>query len=256
MGISTVIQIPENIKQLQRFLDQCLSSDSPDADFIESLITLAQFKGENLEVVKRKIVIAGEKLSLIINLQRQFCKYVTQVNRFFQNSHSVKLSKNHQISTSNLDIYACDFEKEMNDLLNHDLYETVCKRNLLMAEYFDLYWDYSLNEVKDYLINLFKLESEVKNRIFANQELNDSYLASFSLVEIAAAKILQSDNITPQLRIPQTVDQKSGTTIFTEQNYPKDTVKMYNLEELLENVTPENYHEETNWGEVVGNEIW
>ncbi len=30
----------------------------------------------------------------------------------------------------------------------------------------------------------------------------------------------------------------------------------YNLEELLAGITPENLHEETDWGSAVGNEVW
>jgi antitoxin MazE len=32
--------------------------------------------------------------------------------------------------------------------------------------------------------------------------------------------------------------------------------KQYSLEELVSRITPENVHEETNWGQAVGREAW
>ena len=37
---------------------------------------------------------------------------------------------------------------------------------------------------------------------------------------------------------------------------PKRRRRRYTLAELVEGMTPENYHRETEWGAPVGNEIW
>jgi hypothetical protein len=45
-------------------------------------------------------------------------------------------------------------------------------------------------------------------------------------------------------------------TVTKVSNQPSDGKKSPTLEELMEGVTPENIHPETNWGHPIGQEIW
>lgn len=259
VGISNVIQIPENLQQIQRFLEQCLSSDSPHADFIESLVTLAQFKGESLEIVKQKVIAACEKLAVVDNLQSQSDKHANQCMRFLQSLEKIRSEagfKDPNFYSSSQNADAISFEEEMVELLSHNHFEAACQRNLALSEYLDFYWDYSFDTTQEYLLARFQFDSLIKNYNFDNEELNQAYQVSFSLVETAVAKILNSNSFTPKLRLPESFSKKSEPTTSSTKNLPKDTLERYTLEQLLENVTPDNYHEETDWGEVVGNEIW
>lgn len=259
MGISNVIQIPDNLQQLQRFLEQCLSSDSPNAEFIESLVTLAQFKGESLEVVKQKLVEAGDMFSIVTKLQRQIAKHAIQMGRLSQNRYSTDHSSSVESSVS-LDSYVGAFETELTDLLIQSYLEIASERNFALSTYLDLYWDYTPQQVQDFLVNLFQLEVKCRDEILSENKLHIDYMprsyeVSFSALTKAASRILNSDSLTPKLRFPESFYQKSAPTT-SDNNVQKDTLKSYTLEELLENVTPENYHEPTDWGKVVGNEIW
>lgn len=46
---------------------------------------------------------------------------------------------------------------------------------------------------------------------------------------------------------------KDGTLIVS---IPKRRKRKYTLEELVAGITPENRHEELEWGPPVGNEVW
>jgi antitoxin MazE len=71
------------------------------------------------------------------------------------------------------------------------------------------------------------------------------------------------------LRVPKVVAQEIGASdgktaemsvrdgkLVIEVTKPKRRQRRYTLEELVARITPENRHEEIDWGPPVGNEVW
>ncbi len=61
---------------------------------------------------------------------------------------------------------------------------------------------------------------------------------------LAAAKLALDDNVTVRVEDGKIILEPDFNTI------------RYTLEELLEGVTPDMLHEETDWGAPVGKEFW
>ena len=71
------------------------------------------------------------------------------------------------------------------------------------------------------------------------------------------------------LRVPKVVAQEIGASdgktaemsvrdgkLVIEVTKPKPRKRRYTLDELVAGITPENRHEEIDWGPPVGNEVW
>lgn len=71
------------------------------------------------------------------------------------------------------------------------------------------------------------------------------------------------------LRVPKLIAQEIGATdgktaemsvrdgkLVIEVTKPKRRKRRYTLDELVAGITPENRHQELDWGPPVGNEVW
>jgi hypothetical protein len=247
---------PDCLQEAQNFLEKCLVNDCPSSEFTNSVLQVAQYKGETLASVKEKLAVVSDSLITLANIRRQIIVQASQIQRFSDKPLG-------DTKDSNL-------KQELLEFYCQGLFQKIGEQNIFLGNLINLYWDYIPEEVQKILFAQFEGELALEQKI-ASGELPDSFDASYkealSFLKNSVFSAIKSDNVShlkPKVRLPEEelrfltdISKKSvNSADILSESSPKTLNKSYTLEELLEEISPDSQNEVIDCGEPVGNEVW
>jgi hypothetical protein len=258
--------LEKEIDELRVFLEKCLTTDSQNKEFSDFVKRIAFLKNENFSTVSEKLIRACEGLADISQITKQVEIQLKQAMSYL----SKRILKTEEIRKQKT---GSRFAKDENELSFEEKFaleilegvnEQLVEANTAIINVVENAWDYlpvDLHEVFqkwgeiqtkiDYQKNLgkifegFKVSSENRDNVILNATEKGKSLPKFRISDFH--KIISNEQ------------QQQNTQEKLFKNSHDDTIfptRRYTLEELIEKITPENTHEETNWGNAVGQEIW
>jgi len=258
--------LEKELHEIRVFLEKCLSSNSSDKEFIDFVEKIASLKNENLSILSEKIGKAYEGLA-------DFHQIIEQVEIQLKQATSYLGKRLLQIKETREQKTDFSFANEQNELTFEEKFaleileginEQLVEANTAIINIVENAWDYLPLDVQ----KAFQKWTEIKRK--ANYSINlakifEGYKTSSKQLDNAILNAIEKGKSLPKFcssnsheRIPNEQQQQNTQEKFLENSsdhsiYP---TKRYTLEELVEKITPENKHEETNWGNAVGQEIW
>lgn len=275
-----------NDRQLQetrRFLEKCRHAVSLSCELTDFLEAVAQRKGETLAVAKKHTAKAAREIAKLFEFREQSVNMSAQLKAYMDEIYPEEVLKELELSAlSNSDDEAFIFESE-NDFQEEEDFERDlalsyveaillrwAEGNEVLADIAAQYWDYLPIEVQKYLLDDIEFQLNLRNQSFSRvfykyvDEAIKTYMASVSRAENSISRAKALNKSMPKVRLTE-LDKRCLTDNTDRKDIQKwqnpleldpPQGKSYTLEELLEEVTPENSHEATDWGKPVGNEVW
>jgi len=258
--------LEKEIDELRVFLEKCLITDSSNKEFIDFVERIAFLKNENFSTVSEKLTIACEGLE-------DFSQITKQVEIQIKQAVSYLAKKILETEKSRKQKTGSPFPKNKNELSFEEKFaleilegvnEQLVEANKAIINVVENAWDYLPVDVHELFQKWGKIYSKIDNQKNLGKIFEDFKVSSESRDNIIL-NATEKGKFLPKFRIsnfPKGISneqQQQNTQEKLLNNSDDDTIfptRRYTLEELIEKITPENTHEETNWGNAVGQEIW
>jgi antitoxin component of MazEF toxin-antitoxin module len=254
------------IHEFRVFLEKCLIIDSCDQEFIDFLEEIASIKNEDLMTLIEKLGRAYERLAdfrqIIEQVEIQFNQVTSYLGKRILESGETRKKKTG--SSLVKDKNELTFEEKFALEIIKGINEQLIEANTAIINFVENVWDYLPLDVQE----SFQRWLEIKRKTDYNKNLEkifEGYKTSSENRDNAILNAIEKGKSLPKFRrsiLPKEISneqQQQNTREKFLKNSSDDTIyptRRYTLEELLKKITPENTHEETNWGNAVGQEIW
>ena len=255
----------EELHEVRVFLEKCLINNSYHQEFTDFVERIACLKNEDFSTLSEKVMRAYEGVA-------DFIQIIKQVEIQLKQATSYLGKRLFKIKETRVQKTGSNFVKDNNELTFEEKFafeiverinEQLIEANTVIINVIEDAWDYLPVEVKE----VFQKWAKIKGKIdYSNLgKIFEGYKASSEKLDNAILNAIEKGKSLPNFclsnsneRIPNEPQQQNTQEKFLE-NLSDDTIyptRRYTLEELVEKITPENKHEETNWGNAVGQEIW
>ena len=258
--------LQKELHEIRVFLEKCLSSNSSDKEFINFVEKIAFLKNEDLSTLSEKVGRAYEGLA-------DFHQIIEQVEIQLKQATSYLGKRLVQIKETRRQKTDSSFATDKNELTFEEKFaleiieginEQLVEANTAIINIVENAWDYLPVDVQE----AFQKWAQIKGKAKYPRNLAkifEGYTASSEKLDNAILDAIEKGKSLPKFcssnsheRIPNEQQPQNTQEKFLE-NSSDDTIyptRRYTLEELVEKITPENKHGETNWGNAVGQEIW
>ncbi len=257
--------LEKEIDELRAFLEKCLTTDSQNKEFIDFVKRVAFLKDENFSTVSEKLTIACEGLADFSQITRQVQIQLKQAMSYL----SKKISKTEEIRKQKTgsrfvkDENELSFEEKFALEILERVYEQLVEANIAIINVVENAWDYLPVDLHEIFQKWVEIQREVDSQKKIGK-ISEGFKASSENRDNVILNATEKGKSLPKFRIPDLYkrisnEQQQNTQEKLFENSHDDTIyptRRYTLEELVEKITPENKHEETNWGNAVGQEIW
>jgi hypothetical protein len=258
--------LEKELHQVRVFLEKCLINESCDKEFIDFVQKIALLKNENISTLKEKLRKAYEGLA-------DFCQIIKQVEIQLKQATSYLGKRIVEIEEARKEKTGSNFVKDRNELTFEEKFaleillginEQLVEANTAIINVVENAWDYLPVDVHE----AFQIWAEIKRKTDYPSNLEkifEGFKASSENRDNAILNAINKGKSLPKFRSstlherisneqqPQNSQEKFLKNSSDDPIFP---TRRYTLEELIEKITPENTHEETNWGNAVGQEIW
>jgi hypothetical protein len=258
--------LEKEIHELRVFLEKCLISNSCDKEFTDFVERIALLKNEDRSTLIEKLSKAQEELA-------DFRQIIEQVEIQLKQATSYLGKRILQIGETRKQKTGSDFPKSENELTFEEkfaceiiegIYEQLIEADTVIINVIENVWDYLPIQTQESFQKLVEIKSKTAydahlGKIFEDYKASSENLEKVILNAIERGKSLPKFQISNSHKGISNDQQQQDTQEKFLKNSSDDSIypaKRYTLEELLEKITPENTHEETNWGNAVGQEIW
>jgi len=259
--VSNLFEVQRFLERFQKHhLERCFASDSSSAGLREFLVDVANLTGESVDDVVSmfckgvdEIVNFGLGVQQSSRQQEQAQQRLKKIQEFVAESEQGK--KHSKIETKRI-----NFEKELLSDVVESLYHQLGGLCEMWISIFSTYWQYLSVDLQEDLLGWARLQ--VDSCKDASEGSPEEYRISFLRLKDAFTKAKEMGTTKLSFRISSSVrnDKPDADSSINEESDGVDVSsspkKKYTLEELLEGVTPENYHEATDWGHPIGEEFW
>ena len=257
--------LEKEIHEVWVFLEKCLITDSGNKEFIDFVERIAFLKNESFSAVSEKLGIACEGLAdfsqIIKQVEIQLKQAVSYLNKKISQTEEIRKHKTG--SRFAKDKNELSFEEKFALEIIEGINEQLVEANTVIVNVVENAWDYLPVDVHE----AFQKWAEIQKKINYRKnlgEISEEFKASSENRDNVILNAMEKGKSLPKFRISDlhkriSNKQQQNTQEKLLENSDNKTIfptKQYTLEELLEKITPENTHEETNWGNAVGQEIW
>ena len=258
--------LAREIHEVRVFLEKCLISNSCDQEFIDFVDVIAVLKNENHSALKEKLRRTYEGLSdfrqIIEQVEIQLKQATSYLGKKILETGEARKQKTGSSFANNKN--ELTFEEKFALEITKGIYEQLIEANTAIINVVEHGWDYLPVELQEG----FQKWVEIKRKTDYSKKIGEifkGYILSCENRDKAILSAIEKGKFLPKFRSSNPHEgvsneqQQQNTQKKFLKNSSDDTIystRRYTLEELLEKITPENTHEETTWGNAVGQEIW
>lgn len=232
-------------QEAQDYLERCLSQDFIDSHFGKFLSNLSRFLSEDISSVKGKLKGLCQVFIDLAELQSQI-----DIQSLYLGDFVSSLPKE--------DNSLSEFDKELLISYFEGFLTSVIEYNFYLSKSVDSYWLYFPVEIQDFIkkhLTNMKLFSK-KLCDFSHNELLAKHQNSVSALEASLSSKIAKDVSVPKFSLSQLELDVSVRTSTSLSSCSSTTNRKYNLDDMLNNIKPENRHDTIDWGEPYGEEVW
>jgi|GEM_PF-2374440 len=258
--------VEKEIHEVRVFLEKCLITDSGNKEFTDFVERIAVLKNENFKAVIEKLRLACEGLADFSQIIRQVEIQLKQAMSYL----AKRILETEEIEKQNK---GSRFVKEKNELSFEEKFaleilegvnEQLVEADTVIINVVESTWDYLPVDVHEAFQKWAEIQRKINDSIKDLGEIFEGFKASSENRDNVILNATEKGKSFPKFRISDlhkriSNKQQQNTQEKLLKNSDDETIfptRRYTLEELLEKITPENTHEETNWGNAVGQEIW
>lgn len=256
----------EELHEVRVFLEKCLINNSCGQEFTDFLARIACLKNEDLSILREKVMRAYEGVANVNQVIRQVEIQLKQLASYLDKRIFKIKETREQRTGSNVvrDKNELSFEQNFAFEVIEGIYEQLMEADKIIISVVENAWDYLPVDLQE----AFQKWAKIQRKIDYPKQLGkifEEYKASSKKLDKAILNAIEKGKSLPKFYIfssPQGIsneERQQNTQEKFSKNSSKHTIyptRRYTLEELVEKITPDNTHEETNWGSAVGQEIW
>jgi hypothetical protein len=259
--------LEKEIEELRVFLEKCLITNSSNKEFIDFVERIAFLKNENFSTVSEKLRIACESLEDFSQITKQVeiqsKQAVSHLAKSILETEKSRKQKTGSPFANNKN--ELSFEEKFALEILEGINEQLVEANKAIINVVENAWDYLPVDVHELFQKWGEIYSKIGypktlvGKIFEDFKASSERRDNVILNATEKGKSLPKFRISNLTKVISNEQQQQNTQEKLLNNSDDDTIfptRRYTLEELIEKITPENTHEETNWGNAVGQEIW
>jgi hypothetical protein len=252
----------EELHEIRLYLEKCLANQECTKEYSEFLKKVASFKKESFKDLKEKLTESYADLIDFCQILNQVEIQVKQTAASLQDgilrAQQLRKNKTGYEYTNNEE--ELSFEEKLMLEVFAGISEQLIDSHNILIRVVEKSWDYFPVDLQE------ALEKWVgKNELTYHQVLQKifkEYKVSWENQKTVVSNVIKQSKSTPKFRNFKfhefITGEKSSQDTCSENTLSDETCSNieYTLEELVEKITPDNQHEETDWGRAVGQEIW